>query len=1020
MSSGVYMPSSEQIVWRKNLTPASFIILASACFVIVSIAVYWGIFLNTQRTLYQQTEQQAWVRVRQISNAVSVQVQTLFTGLNYSMIEIKNSYELHDDAAFHRAIHNVISNYPQGSIIQIAIADAQGQIIYSNIKKVQTGKDAVYINDREHFQVHLKQNIDLYISKPVMGKVSKKWTIQLTKPLYRQNKFIGVMVLSLSPDYISKYFQNIFDNPVDVILLAREDGAYLARSQYQDKVLGKSLPSERLFLFKQKPGGGTYEAKTGPDQLQRMYAWKKIEGFPLILSSGIEREHTFSALENAYHRNFIYNLIGTIFLLVIVLISAWLALQRQRNLAMLVQQKRRFMYLADEVPGGLFQVCIHADLSISLPFTNPSFFELHGIQPFSEENFKLRYLTACIHPEDLHELRQTIRHALYRHQEWDVKYRVIDADQSVRWLRNHAKAQPEEDGSILWHGYVLDITQDELLQETLRQKEEHLRLTFMAVQDGLWQWNYVTDELQWDNRCYEMLGYTNNAFKLSFQDFLNRFLHPQDYDLMMQQLSEHLKYNHEFRLEARLKTAQNTWLWVELRGKVIQRDYAALPTKMLGTYTDIQKRVEHSHLVKAVLDRSNSLIIVTSSEHDILYANERAATVFNLPYGEQKTKITFHRLHQSDNSDQKLTELFQAVQQTGTVRAEWPLYMHKGQMNWFDIQGALLDPENHLGNAIWTLNDVDARHRAESGLVKAQQRLEALVERFPSGILVVDAGIDEKQHTVAANQMLISTLGFNLSLNELIELPTYELEKLLYQAIGFNLSLMLDEPDENFKKTIMLPDGRYLEIENLSLIHSQHFLGQCWIFHDITPQKEREFQLEVLASTDALTGISNRRAFLNRLQIELDDIHKGLTPCSALIMLDIDHFKAVNDTYGHAIGDLVLKHLVKILSEHMGKNDLLGRLGGEEFVILLSNTNAIKAFERAEFFRESIISNPAIVANIGMISFTVSLGVYMLKQPEDSIENSLERADSALYFSKRNGRNRSTLWQETMPKNKKT
>ncbi len=243
MSSGVYMPSSEQIVWRKNLTPASFIILASACFVIVSIAVYWGIFLNTQRTLYQQTEQEAWVRVRQISNAVSVQVQTLFTGLNYSMIEIKNSYELHDDAAFHRAIHNVISNYPQGSIIQIAIADAQGQIIYSNIKKVQTGKDAVYINDREHFQVHLKQNIDLYISKPVMGKVSKKWTIQLTKPLYRQNKFIGVMVLSLSPDYISKYFQNIFDNPVDVILLAREDGAYLARSQYQDKVLGKSLPS---------------------------------------------------------------------------------------------------------------------------------------------------------------------------------------------------------------------------------------------------------------------------------------------------------------------------------------------------------------------------------------------------------------------------------------------------------------------------------------------------------------------------------------------------------------------------------------------------------------------------------------------------------------------------------------------------------------------------------------------------------------------------------------------------------
>lgn len=174
-----------------------------------------------------------------------------------------------------------------------------------------------------------------------------------------------------------------------------------------------------------------------------------------------------------------------------------------------------------------------------------------------------------------------------------------------------------------------------------------------------------------------------------------------------------------------------------------------------------------------------------------------------------------------------------------------------------------------------------------------------------------------------------------------------------------------------------------------------------------------------MASTDALTGISNRRAFINRLAIELEDISKGLTASSALIMIDIDHFKTVNDTYGHAIGDLVLKHLVNVLSKQLGKNDLIGRLGGEEFVILLSNTNTTKAFERAEFFREMIMSNPATVVNLGMIHFTVSLGIYIIKQPENSIENSLERADSALYFSKRNGRNRSTLWQENMPKNSK-
>lgn len=1013
------MPSPSKSLWRENLTPASFIILASAGFVIFAIVIYWIIFFNTQRTLYQQTEQQAWVRVRQISNAVSVQVQTLFTGLNYSMIDMKNNYELQNNAAFQRAIYNVSHSYPRGSITQISIADAQGKLIYSNIKPIKNDKNAMYITDREYFQVHLHQKTDFYISSPVKEKFSNQWAIQLTKPLYRNHKFIGVMILSLSPNYISQYFQNIFDNPIDVILLAREDGTYLARSQYQDKVLGKTLPKERLKLFRNNVQNGTYEAKTGPDQLQRMYAWKRVDGFPLIISSGIERQHTFAALENAYQRNLTYNLIGTGLLLVIVLISAWLALQRQRNLAMLVQQRRHFMYLANEVPGGLFQVCIHPDGSLTLPFTNPSFFELHGIQPFSEQNFKLDYLTECIHPEDITHVYTVISDSLHNQKAWDVKYRVICPDGSIRWLRSHAKAQIEEDHNILWHGYILDITQDEILQETLRQKEEHLRLTFMAVQDGLWQWNYMTDELKWDKRCYEMLGYAHNAFKLSFEDFLNLFLHPQDRETFMQQLSQHLKHGHEFRTEARLKTADGRWLWVELRGKVTQRDASSSPTKMLGTYTDIQKRVEHSHLVKAVLDRSNSLIVVTSAKHEILYANERAAKIFQLPYGEQKTKISFSHLHKNDHTNEKLIELFNTVQQTGYVRDEWPLYMYNSTLNWFDIQGALLDPEDHSGNAIWTLNDVDARHRAESDLVKTQQRLEALVEQFPSGILVVDTSIGERHHTVAANQMLISTLQLDLSLNELIELPTHELEKTLYHVTGYHLNLTHNDRDENFKKTIMLADGRYLEIENLSLINSCHFLGQCWIFHDITPQKERESHLELLASTDALTGISNRRAFINRLAIELEDISKGLTASSALIMIDIDHFKTVNDTYGHAIGDLVLKHLVSVLSKQLGKNDLIGRLGGEEFVILLSNTNTTKAFERAEFFREMIMSNPATVVNLGMIHFTVSLGIYIIKQPENSIENSLERADSALYFSKRNGRNRSTLWQENMPKNSK-
>src|SRR5256885_15396187 len=83
--------------------------------------------------------------------------------------------------------------------------------------------------------------------------------------------------------------------------------------------------------------------------------------------------------------------------------------------------------------------------------------------------------------------------------------------------------------------------------------------------------------------------------------------------------------------------------------------------------------------------------------------------------------------------------------------------------------------------------------------------------------------------------------------------------------------------------------------------------GPCWFSHDATERQQRESQLEPLALTDALTGIPNRRAFMERLTMELDHLRSGLVAHSTLIMLDIDHFKQVNDGYGHAVGDIVLK-----------------------------------------------------------------------------------------------------------------
>jgi len=188
----------------------------------------------------------------------------------------------------------------------------------------------------------------------------------------------------------------------------------------------------------------------------------------------------------------------------------------------------------------------------------------------------------------------------------------------------------------------------------------------------------------------------------------------------------------------------------------------------------------------------------------------------------------------------------------------------------------------------------------------------------------------------------------------------------------------------------------------------------CLLVYDVTDNAVHKLSLEkaneelaILSQTDGLTKLFNRIHWESCLQAEYKRWTRS-QHSSSLVMLDIDHFKNVNDTYGHMVGDEVIRHLSALIREHVRETDVSGRYGGEEFVILLADTPLKNAYIFAERLRKEV-EQAVVKYNDIEVNYTISLGVAEVEPCIKNYEAWIECADAALYHSKENGRNKVSL-----------
>ncbi|MCX7172578.1 MAG: diguanylate cyclase [Proteobacteria bacterium] len=297
--------------------------------------------------------------------------------------------------------------------------------------------------------------------------------------------------------------------------------------------------------------------------------------------------------------------------------------------------------------------------------------------------------------------------------------------------------------------------------------------------------------------------------------------------------------------------------------------------------------------------------------------------------------------------------------------------------------------------------------KAQAAVEKSQASFELLLSSAGEGIY----GVDLAGHTTFINPAALGMLGFDRE--EVLGQDQHR----LFHPTHVDGS---PNPHGDCPIFLTLADGMRREVEDhfirkggetfpvhltvTPILENGLRVGAAAVFQDITRRKETERELVRLATTDPLTGIANRRRFIEQLEMEHARVRR-FGGFAALLMLDLDFFKRVNDTYGHALGDAVLCHFAALAESHLRRVDLFGRLGGEEFGILLPGTDLAGATEFAERFRQHVADNP-VPGDKEPVSYTVSIGVTEFDAQDSDPDSVLARADRALYLAKERGRNR--------------
>ncbi len=540
----------------------------------------------------------------------------------------------------------------------------------------------------------------------------------------------------------------------------------------------------------------------------------------------------------------------------------------------------------------------------------------------------------------------------------------------------------------------------------------------------------MADRLAYCNeRIVEVLGWSVEEFRSWRLRDQQNFVHPDDHAEFGQWIAAALEAGSDevFQSQHRIRHADGGWRWMRVRVAAFHRDGQGRVTQLIGTATDITEQVamqealqRQTSILQSILDSMTEGVIVCDANGEMLLVNPSAEQMLKL--NEPLTRLA--QVRDAHVHEQSAQSRMRVWHQHPLARALSGQSVSNYELSLYDRNRGLSITLNHASaplrnssgeiiGAVDVFRDVTDSHRAIQELQRAEEHFRLLVEGTVDYAIFM---LDRAGQVVSWNPGAERILGFRK--DEILgrSFATFftseddargEPMRKLRQAIADGRS---EEDSWRVRK-----DGqRFWCTGVLGALHdaSGNVKGFVEIMRDNTERRIAEQNVFFLANHDPLTGLANRARFLEKLHEALLNADRDNCGC-ALVLLDLDRFKAVNDMLGHHVGDQLLKAVAQRLQECVRETDTVARLGGDEFVVILTR---IKSQDAAEAIAENILrelGKPGILDGQA-ISSGASIGIVLYPTDGNEVGDLLQKADLAMYRAKATGRNRYRVFSPGM------